>query len=135
MTFIALVVKMGHDLKDTQHDTTGQELDSYTLHFVARPWHKTDFFTSCAFCVTTCRDLNKIRNMTDWKLQTVFDTQNVAYAKFYNPLENLAVDGVIVKLKGRIIFRQYISKKRDILISKFTNCVTNRVTLMIHVCT
>ena len=37
---------------------------------------------------------------------------NEAYAKFYNPSEHLAVDEVIVKFKGRVIFRQYIPKKR-----------------------
>ena len=47
-----------------------------------------------------------------WKLRTVFDTLNEAYAKFYNPLEHLAVDEVIVKFKDRVIFRQYIPKKR-----------------------
>jgi hypothetical protein len=35
------------------------------------------------------------------------------YAKFYNPSEYLAVDKVIVKFKGKVIFRQYISKKRE----------------------
>ena len=34
------------------------------------------------------------------------------YAKFYNFSENLAVDEVIVKYRGRVIFRQYIPKKR-----------------------
>jgi hypothetical protein len=48
-----------------------------------------------------------------WKIKTVFETFNQAYAKFYNPLEHLAVDKVIVKFKGRFIFRQYISKKRE----------------------
>jgi len=47
-----------------------------------------------------------------WKLRTVFDKLNEAYAKFYNPSEHLAVDEVIVKFKGRVIFRQYIPKKR-----------------------
>jgi len=47
-----------------------------------------------------------------WKLRTVFDKLNEAYAKFYNPLEHLAVDELIVKFKGRVIFRQYIPKKR-----------------------
>jgi hypothetical protein len=46
-----------------------------------------------------------------WKLRTVFDKPNDSYAKFYNPSENLAVDEVIVSLKGRVIFRQYIPKK------------------------
>ena len=47
-----------------------------------------------------------------WKLRTVFDTPNKGYAKFYNPSEQLVVDEVIVKFKGRVIFRQYIPKKR-----------------------
>ena len=47
-----------------------------------------------------------------WKLRTVFDKVNEAYAKFYNPSEHLAVHEVIVKFKGRVIFKQYIPKKR-----------------------
>jgi len=45
-------------------------------------------------------------------LRTVFDTLDDNYAKFYNPSENLTVDEVIVKYRGRVIFRQYIPKKR-----------------------
>jgi len=59
-----------------------------------------------------------------WKIRTIFDTLNQAYPKFYNPSEHLAVDEVIVKFQGRVIFRQY--KKRKLLASKFTNCVTNQ---------
>ena len=40
-----------------------------------------------------------------WKLRTVFDTLNKAYAKFYNPSEYFAVDEVIVKFKDRVIFQ------------------------------
>jgi len=47
-----------------------------------------------------------------WKLRTVFDKLNDSYAKFYNPSEHLAVDEVIVSFKGRVIFRQYIPRKR-----------------------
>jgi len=36
----------------------------------------------------------------------------MAYAKFYNPSEHLAVGKLIVKFKGRVTFRQYIPKKR-----------------------
>jgi len=46
------------------------------------------------------------------KLRTAFDKLNKAYAKFYNPSEHLAVDEVIVKFKGRVIFRPNIPKKR-----------------------
>jgi hypothetical protein len=50
-----------------------------------------------------------------WKIKTVFDTLNQAYANFYNLSERLAMDKVTVKFKGRVIFRQYISKKRECL--------------------
>ena len=41
-----------------------------------------------------------------WKPRTVFDKLSEAYAKFYNPSEHLAVDKIIVKFKGMVIFRQ-----------------------------
>jgi hypothetical protein len=47
-----------------------------------------------------------------WKIRTVFDKLNEAYAKFYNPSEHLVADEAIVKFQGRVIFRQYIPKKR-----------------------
>ena len=34
------------------------------------------------------------------------------FSKFYNPSEHLAVGEVIVKFKGRTVFKQYIPKKR-----------------------
>jgi len=46
-----------------------------------------------------------------WKLRTVFDTLDENYAKLYNPSDNLAVDEVIVKYRGRVIW-QYIPNKR-----------------------
>jgi len=46
------------------------------------------------------------------------DTLNETYAKFFNPSEHLAVDEVIVKFRGRVIFRQYIPKKRKLFVIK-----------------
>jgi hypothetical protein len=69
-----------------------------------------------------------------WKIQS-FETLNQAYAKFYNPSEHLAADKVIVKFKGRVIFRQYISIKENVSTSKFINCVLNQVIHMTWECT
>ncbi|PNF31295.1 hypothetical protein B7P43_G12669, partial [Cryptotermes secundus] len=46
-----------------------------------------------------------------WKIRTIFDTLNDAYEKYYNPSEHFAIDEIIVKFKGRVVFRQYIPKK------------------------
>jgi len=45
-----------------------------------------------------------------WKLRTVFDK----------------LKEIIVKFKGRVIFRQYIPKKENISASIFTNSVMNQ---------
>jgi hypothetical protein len=60
MTFIALVLEMGHDLKD-KHDYWSRLIDSYTLCSMVIPWHEIDFYTYCTFCIlqTTHIDLNK----------------------------------------------------------------------------
>ena len=46
-----------------------------------------------------------------WKIRNLFDILNDKFSKFYNPSEHLAIDEVIIKFKGRAIFRQYIPKK------------------------
>ena len=46
-----------------------------------------------------------------WKMQNLFEILKENFSKFYSPSEHLAVDEVIVLYKGRVIFRQYISKK------------------------
>jgi len=47
-----------------------------------------------------------------WKLRDLFEIIRINFSKFYNPSEHLAIDEVIVKIKGRVVFKQYILKKR-----------------------
>jgi hypothetical protein len=47
------------------------------------------------------------------KLRNLFEILNKAFSKFHSRSEHLAVDKVIVLLKGRVIFRQYIHKKHE----------------------
>jgi len=44
-------------------------------------------------------------------MRNIFEILNEKFSKFYSPSEHLAVDEVIVKFKGRVIFRQYRPKK------------------------
>jgi len=46
-----------------------------------------------------------------WKMRNLFQILKEKFSKFYSPSEHLAVDEVIVKFKGRVIFRQYIPNK------------------------
>jgi hypothetical protein len=44
-------------------------------------------------------------------MRNLFDILNEKYSQFYSRSEHLAVDKVIVKFKGHVIFQQYIPKK------------------------
>jgi len=114
MTFAALALQMGHELKDTVHDYWSRLRQLHTPFYSATmAWNR--FLHILRFLHFT--DNSQRPNEDEeydwlWKLMTVFDKLNEAYAKYYNPSEHLAVDEVIVKFKGKVIFRQYIPKKR-----------------------
>ena len=114
MPFVALALQLGHELKDTLHDYW---LRLRQLH---NPFYgetiTRDRFLQILHFLHFADNSQRPDKGEEYdrlgKLRTVFDKLKEAYAKFYNPSEHLAVDEVIVKFKGRVIFRQYIPKKR-----------------------
>jgi hypothetical protein len=46
-----------------------------------------------------------------FKIQPLLDICNPTYKKVYTPKKCLAIDEIMIKLKGRIFFRQYLPKK------------------------
>jgi len=60
------------------------------------------------------------------KLRTVFDKLKVVYAKFYNPLEHLAVDEVSVNSRAGLSLGRTFLRKENVSASKFTNSVMNQ---------
>jgi hypothetical protein len=64
-----------------------------------------------------------------WKIRDPFEILNRTFSKFYSPSKNLAVDEAIVSFKGRVIFKQYIPKKRKRFgIKIFKLCDSTRYT-------
>ena len=59
-----------------------------------------------------------------WKIRDLFEIIRTNFLKFYIPSEHLAVDEIIVKFKGRMVFKQYIPKNANVLTSKCSNYVT-----------
>jgi ABC-type uncharacterized transport system ATPase subunit len=56
-------------------------------------------------------------------MRMIFAKISGSYAKYYSPTEHLA-DEVIVLFKGRVIFKQYISKKHKQFGTKSKSFVT-----------
>jgi len=114
MTFIALALQIGHKLKATLHDYWSKLRQLHTL-FCGETMTRDRFLHILHFLHFA--DISERPDEGEeyyrlWKLRTVLGMLNEACAKFCNPSEHLAVDEVIVKFKGRVIFRQYIPKKR-----------------------
>jgi len=114
MTFIALALQMGHILKDTLHDYWSRLRQLHTP-FYGETMTRDRFLHILRFLHFADNSQRPDQNEEYdrlWKLRTVFDTLDDNYVKMYNPSENLTVEEVIVKFSGRVIFRQYIPKKR-----------------------
>jgi len=118
--------------------TTGWDLGIYTIRFMARPWHKTNFYTYYVFLHfagnSQLPDEGKEYDWL-WNLKTVFEKLNKAYTKFYNLLEHLAVDEVIVNSRAELSSGSTFQRKESISTSKFTNSVINQGTHMTWECT
>jgi hypothetical protein len=67
-----------------------------------------------------------------WKIRKLFEVLIEKFSKFCNPSEHLAIDEVIVKYEGRVIFRQYILKKHKRFGIKIYKLSDGLVTLMIR---
>jgi len=114
MTFVALALQMGHELKDTLHDYWSRLRQLHNPFYgETMAWDRSLHILRFLHFADNSQRPDEGKEYDQlWKLRAVFDKLNEAYAKFYNSSEHLAVDKVIVKFKGRVIFRQYIPKKR-----------------------
>jgi hypothetical protein len=110
--FLALTLQMGHTI---QHRLRNYWTKVEQLHFpfYGQTMARARYFHILRFLHFT--DNRKLVDRKDdrlWKLQDLFEIIRTNFSKFYNPSEHLAIDEVIVKFKGRVLFKQYIPKKR-----------------------
>jgi hypothetical protein len=112
--FLGIIVQMGHDIRDRLRDYWSTTEQFFTP-FYSNTMKRDRFLHILRFLHFTDNntDIDKQADDYDrlWKIRTIFDTLNNSYEKYYNPSEHLAVDEIIVKFKGKVIFRQYIPKK------------------------
>ncbi|KFM67179.1 PiggyBac transposable element-derived protein 4, partial [Stegodyphus mimosarum] len=112
--FLGLVLLMGHIEKDSIRDYWST--DDLTDTPIFRKIMSRDRFLMILKFLhfeNNKEKPDKIMNYDRlWKIRNVFDHLKTTYKQVYSPAEELAIDEIIVKFKGRVIFRQYIPKKR-----------------------
>lgn len=113
-TFFALVIQMGHDMRDALRDYWRKEEQYYTP-FYHNILPRDRFLHILKFLHFSDNNDAPNREAPDydrlWKIRKIFDILNEKYSELYYPEEHIAVDEVIVLFKGRVVFRQYIPKK------------------------
>jgi hypothetical protein len=108
--FLAITISIGHCILDEMTDCWSRA-DNFHTTFYGNAVPRDRYLNILHFLNFTD---NKVPDMKDenydrlWKIRNLFDILNDKFSKFYNASEHLAVDKVIVKFKGRVIFQQYI---------------------------
>jgi len=114
LVFLAITISMGHSIRDELTDFWSRA-DNYHTTFYGNAMSWDRYLHILRFLHFT--DKKKVPDMKEenscrlWKIRNLFDILKDKFSKFYNPSENLDLNEV-VKFKGRVIFRQYIPKKR-----------------------
>jgi hypothetical protein len=112
--FLPIVLQMGHNQRDRLKDYWST-LEQYFMAFYRNTMKRDIFLHFLRFLHFS--DNKNEPDKTDenyerlWKIRTIFDKLNDAYAKYYSPTKHLATDEITVLFKGRVVFKQYIPKK------------------------
>ncbi|XP_035217856.1 piggyBac transposable element-derived protein 4-like [Stegodyphus dumicola] len=113
--FLALTLLMGHIDKDSLKDYWSTD-EMIETPFFGKAIARDRYLNILRFLHFSDNKLapNKEDPEYDrmWKIRNVFEILNYRFKEIYDPTEELAVDEVIVAFKGRVVFRQYIPKKR-----------------------
>jgi len=111
--FLALTLQVGHTVQDRLEDYW-TKMEQLCTPFYGQTMAHARYCHILRFLHFTDNNRNGGDRADDrlWKIRDLFEIIRTIFSKFYNPSEHLAVDKVIVKFKGRVLFKQYITKKR-----------------------
>ena len=110
-SFLALTLQMEHTVQDRLEDYW-TKMEQLRTTFYGQTMARARYCHILRFLHSTDNNRNGV-DRTDnrlWKIQDLFEIIRTNFSKFYNPSEHLSVDEVIVKFKGRVLFKQYIPK-------------------------
>ena len=106
--FLALTISMGHCVRDELPDYWSRA-DNFDTAFYGNAMPRDRYLHILRFLHFTDKNLPDMKDGNYGRLRKIrnlFDILNDKFSKFYIPSVYLAVDEVIVKFKGRVIFRQ-----------------------------
>jgi len=121
--FLALTLQMGHTVQGILEDYW-TKMEQLRTPFCGQTMARARYYHILRYN-RIYNNRNGVDRTDDrlWKIRDLFEIIMTNFSKFYNPSEYLAVDEVIVKFKGRIVFKQYIlSLHGTVVLSGYLNC-------------
>ena len=111
--FLALTLQMEHTVQGRLEDYW-TKMEQLCCPFYGRTMGRARYCHILRFLHFSDNNSNGVDRTDDrlWKLRDLFEILRTNFLKFYNPSKHLSIDEVIVKFKGRALFKQYIPKKR-----------------------
>ncbi|GFQ75864.1 piggyBac transposable element-derived protein 4 [Trichonephila clavata] len=116
LKFLGLILLMGHIEKYSiqDHWTTNNLMETPFFKEV-RPRYR--FLMILKFLHFSDNSLKEIRDSPTydrlWKMRKIFDCFNRTFKEVYDPTENSSFDEVIIKFKGRVLFKQHSKKNAN----------------------
>ena len=116
LAFLALIIQMGHDHKPSIKSYWSKD-ELYHVPFYSNVMSRDRFLTILKYLHFANNENPPAEDRNDpnydrlWKIRQIYDTLNSKFSEMYHPSEYVSVDEVIVKFKGKVIFKQYIPKK------------------------
>ena len=110
--FLALTLQMGHTVQGRLEDYW-TKMEQLRTPFYGQTMGRARYCHILRFLHFSDNNRNGVDRTDDrlWKLRDLFEIVRTNFLKFYNPSEHLSIDELIVKFKGRVVFKQYIPKK------------------------
>jgi len=111
--FLALTLQMGHTVQDRLEDYW-TKMEQLCTPFYGQTMAHARYCHILHFLHFMDNNRNGDGRAGDrlWKIRDLFEIIRTNFSKFYSLSEHLAVDEVIVKFEGRVLFKQYVPKKR-----------------------
>jgi len=115
LSFLSLTLQMGHKDQDRLEDCW-TKMEEFDTPFYGQTMVGARYCHILCVLHFTDHNMNGVDRTDDrlWNIRDLFEIIRTKFSKFYNPSEHFAVDEVILKLKVRVLFKQYIPKKKRI---------------------
>ncbi|PNF40831.1 hypothetical protein B7P43_G16582 [Cryptotermes secundus] len=123
--FLGIIIQMGHDNRGRLKDYW-PTLEQFATPFYSKTMKRDRFLHILRFLhfADNSTEIDRNADSYDYGKFGPSSTLNDAFEKYYNPSEDLAIDKIVVKYKGRVVLDSTFLRNTNVSESKSSKFVT-----------